>query len=124
MTSTHIATPRRGRRRGLAIGAGLVVSGLAAATALTGCGSSSDAATSGKTVHLVAYSTPQTAFKSIEAAFGKTDAGKGVGFKESYGPSGDQSRAVAGGQPADFVNFSLEGAVSRLVDEGLVADDW
>jgi sulfate transport system substrate-binding protein len=92
--------------------------------ALTACGSSSEAASSGKTLNLVAYSTPQTAFKSIEAAFRKTDAGKGVTFKESYGPSGDQSRAVAGGQPADVVNFSLEGDVSRLVDGGLVASDW
>jgi sulfate transport system substrate-binding protein len=120
MTSKHAVTPRRGRRRGLALAAGAA----AALMALTACGSSSDAATSGKTLDLVAYSTPQTAFKSIEAAFKKTDAGKGVSFKESYGPSGDQSRAVAGGQPADVVNFSLEGDVTRLVDEGLVASDW
>src|SRR5690349_8198429 len=95
----------------------------AAVMALTGCGSDSGSG-SGATIDLVAYSTPQVAFKSIEAAFQKTDEGKGVRFKESYGPSGDQSRAVAGGQPADFVNFSLEGDVTRLVDEGLVADDW
>jgi sulfate/thiosulfate transport system substrate-binding protein len=91
--------------------------------ALSACGSASGS-DSNKTIDLVAYSTPQTAYKSIEAAFKKTDAGKGVTFKESYGPSGDQSRAVAGGQSADFVNFSLESDVTRLVDEGLVADDW
>ena len=45
-------------------------------------------------------------------------------FKTSYGASGDQSRAVAGGQSADFVHFSLETDVTRLVDEGMVADDW
>lgn len=28
------------------------------------------------------------------------------------------------GQPADFVNFSLESDVTRLADAGLVADDW
>src|SRR5690348_13143088 len=93
------------------------------AVALTGCGSSSGGG-SGSTINLVAYSTPAAAFKTIEGAFQKTAAGKGVKFKESYGPSGDQSRAVAGGQPADFVNFSLEGDVSRLVDKGLVASDW
>jgi len=120
MTSKHAVTHGWGRRRGLALAAGVT----AAVVALTGCGASSDAASSGSTVNLVAYSTPQTAFKSIEAAFKKTDDGKGVSFKESYGPSGDQSRAVAGGQPADFVNFSLESDVTRLVDEGLVADDW
>jgi sulfate transport system substrate-binding protein len=96
----------------------------AAVVALTGCGASSEAGSGATTLDLVAYSTPQTAYKSIEAAFRKTADGKGVTFKESYGPSGDQSRAVAGGQPADFVNFSLEGDVTRLVDEGLVAADW
>ena len=119
MTSKHAVTRGWGRRRGLALAAGVTT----AVVALTGCGASSDAS-SGSTVNLVAYSTPQTAFKSIEAAFKKTDDGKGVSFKESYGPSGDQSRAVAGGQPADFVNFSLESDVTRLVEEGLVADDW
>jgi sulfate/thiosulfate-binding protein len=119
MTSKHAVTRGWGRRRGLALAAGAT----AAALALTGCGASSDAADT-TSLDLVAYSTPQTAFKSIEAAFKKSDDGKGVSFKESYGPSGDQSRAVAGGQPADFVNFSLESDVTRLVDEGLVAEDW
>jgi sulfate/thiosulfate-binding protein len=90
---------------------------------LTACGSDSGGGSAGS-ISLVAYSTPQSAFKSIEAAFNKTDDGKGVKFEESYGPSGDQSRAVAGGQKADFVNFSLEGDVTRLVDEGLVGSDW
>jgi sulfate transport system substrate-binding protein len=120
MTSKHAVTLGWGRRRGLALAAGVT----AAVVALTGCGASSDAGSAGTTLDLVAYSTPQTAYKSIEAAFKKTVDGKGVSFKESYGPSGDQSRAVAGGQPADVVNFSLEGDVTRLVDEDLVASDW
>ena len=77
-----------------------------------------------ETLDLVAYSTPQTAYKAIEAAFKGTDEGAGVTFKESYGPSGDQSRAVEGGQPADIVNFSLESDVTRLVDAKLVSPDW
>ncbi|HUP99161.1 MAG TPA: sulfate ABC transporter substrate-binding protein [Aeromicrobium sp.] len=76
------------------------------------------------TLDLVAYSTPQTAYQAIEKAFGKTDAGAGVTFKESYGPSGDQSRAVEGGQHADVVNFSLESDVTRLVDAKLVSPNW
>jgi len=121
MTSKRALSHLRSRRRGLALAAAVS----AAALALTACGASSDAdSTGGKTIDLVAYSTPQTAYKSIEAAFKKTEAGNGVSFKESYGGSGDQSRAVAGGQPADFVNFSLESDVTRLVDEDLVADDW
>src|SRR5437867_2353224 len=76
--------------------------------------SSGSTGTSAKptTLDLVAYSTPQTAYQAIEAAFKKTDAGAGVSFKESYGPSGDQSRAVEGGQHADVVNFSLESDVT------------
>lgn len=81
-------------------------------------------ATEPTTLNLVAYSTPQTAFQAIEAAFQQTDAGKGVTFKESYGPSGDQSRAVEGGLKADVVNFSLESDVTRLVDAKLVSPDW
>src|SRR5215204_3201484 len=45
-------------------------------------------------------------------------------FETSYGASGDQSRAVVAGADADVVHYSLEGDVTRLVDEGLVADDW
>jgi sulfate transport system substrate-binding protein len=83
-----------------------------------------DGAAKATTLDLVAYSTPQTAYKAIEAAFKKTDEGSGVTFKESYGPSGDQSRAVEGGQHADVVNFSLESDVTRLVDAKLVSPDW
>ncbi len=45
-------------------------------------------------------------------------------FQQSYGASGDQSRKVAAGAEADFVNFSVEPDVSRLVDAGLVDADW
>jgi len=78
----------------------------------------------GGTINLVAYSTPQAAYTQLEAAFQKTPAGQGVHFSQSYGASGDQSRAVAAGQPADFVNFSLEPDVTRLVKAGLVASSW
>ena len=57
---------------------------------------------------LVAYSTPQGAYESLIPAFQATTEGKGVTFSQSYGPSGDQSRAVANGLHADVVNFSLE----------------
>src|SRR4051794_22968080 len=73
---------------------------------------------------LVAYSTPQEAYEAIIKAFQKTPAGKNVTFTQSYGASGDQSRAVVAGLPADVVGFSLEPDMTRLVKEGLVADDW
>lgn len=97
--------------------------------ALTACGGGASAggaagAGEGASIDLVAYSTPESAYSEITEDFAATPEGKDVEFSSSYGPSGDQSRAVASGQPADFVNFSLESDVTRLVDEGLVAKDW
>ncbi len=54
----------------------------------------------------------------------KTDAGKGVAFDESYGSSGEQSRAVEQGLPADVVAFSLAPDVDRLVESGQIAETW
>jgi sulfate/thiosulfate-binding protein len=87
------------------------------------CGSSSSAS-SGKQVALVAYSTPQSAYESLIPAFQATSAGAGSSFTTSYGPSGEQSRAVANGLHADVVNFSLEPDVTKLVKAGLVASNW
>jgi sulfate/thiosulfate transport system substrate-binding protein len=78
----------------------------------------------GGSVNLVAYSTPQQAYAAIIKAFNGTDAGKGVKVSESYGASGDQSRAVDSGQPADYVGFSLEPDISRLTKSGLVGAEW
>ncbi|MCU1367599.1 MAG: subI, partial [Ilumatobacteraceae bacterium] len=75
-------------------------------------------------LNLVAFSTPKAADGAIEAAFAATAEGAGTTFTESFGASGDQSRAVVSGLSADVVHFSLEGDVTRLVKEGLVADDW
>jgi sulfate/thiosulfate transport system substrate-binding protein len=57
---------------------------------------------------LVAYSTPREAYEQIIAAFQKTPAGQNVAFDQSYGGSGEQSRAVAAGLPADIVALSVE----------------
>ena len=46
---------------------------------------------------LVAYSTPEEAYREIVPAFNKTPEGEGVGFDHSYAASGEQSRAVEGG---------------------------
>ena len=42
----------------------------------------------------------------------------------SFGPSGEQSRAVANGLKAEVVNFSLAPDVEKLVKAGLVAPNW
>jgi len=76
------------------------------------------------TINLYAYSVPKVAFDLLIPAFQKTSAGKGVQFQQSYGASGDQSRKVAAGAEADFVNFSVEPDITRLVDAGLVDPNW
>jgi sulfate transport system substrate-binding protein len=73
---------------------------------------------------LVAYSTPKEAYEKIIAAFQKTAAGENIAFTQSYGASGDQSRAVQSGLPADIVAFSLEPDMTRLISDGIVAEDW
>jgi sulfate transport system substrate-binding protein len=95
---------------------------LAAAVA-SGCGGSSSASGGGG-LSLVAYSTPKEAYAQIIPAFQKTPAGKDVKFSQSYGASGEQSRAVLGGLPADIVAFSLAPDVNKLVDKGIVAAGW
>jgi sulfate/thiosulfate-binding protein len=89
-----------------------------------GTGSAGASASGGAKLALVAYSTPQVVYDEVIPAFEKTTAGNGVGFSQSYGASGEQSRAVVAGLPADIVTFSLEPDVDRLVKAGLVAPDW
>jgi sulfate/thiosulfate transport system substrate-binding protein len=94
---------------------------LPAAGGLAACGSSGGG---GKHLTLVAYSTPQGVYEKLIPAFQATSEGKGVAFSQSYGPSGEQSRAVANGLHADVVNFSLDSDVERLVKAGLVSPTW
>ena len=101
---------------------------LAAATTLTltACSNIPQEASPGSavTLNIVGFAVPAEANKRIGEAWNTTPDGAGVGFQTSYGASGDQSRNVANGQPADYVHFSLEGDVTRLVDKLLVAADW
>jgi sulfate/thiosulfate-binding protein len=94
---------------------------LAAALGLTACGSSSGSSNS---LALVAYSTPQGAYEKLIPAFQATSEGKGAVFSQSFGPSGEQSRAVANGLHADVVNFSLAPDVEKLVKAGLISPSW
>jgi sulfate transport system substrate-binding protein len=101
----------------------LFLTGIAAALALgvAACGGSS----SGDGLSLVAYSTPEGAYTDhLIPAFQDTSEGSGASFSTSFGPSGDQSRAVEGGQPADVVHFSLQPDMQRLVDANLVDPNW
>ncbi len=103
------------------------VAALALTSVAAGCGSSSSATAGtggGGKINLVAYSTPQASYVKLIPAFQGTPAGKGVSFTQSYGASGDQSRAVAAGQPADVVHFALEPDIARLVDAKMVSPSW
>jgi sulfate/thiosulfate transport system substrate-binding protein len=97
---------------------------VAAALLAAGCGGGSGGSGGGDKLTLVAYSTPREAYEQLIPEFQKTDAGKGVSFSQSYGASGDQSRAVQNGLAADVVTLALEPDMTRLVDAGLVARDW
>lgn len=92
-----------------------------AAVAVAGCGGTGDPS---KKLALVAFSTPQEAYSKLIPAFQATTEGNGVNFSQSYGASGDQSRAVANGLPADVVEFSFEPDMERLVEAGDVAKNW
>jgi sulfate transport system substrate-binding protein len=102
----------------------LTVAALAVPAVLSGCAASNGATADKDQLSIVGFSVLKTANEPVISAFQKTSAGKGVTFTTSYGASGDQSRAVAGGLHADEVHLSLEPDVQSLVDAGLVAKSW
>lgn len=116
---------RRPRTRSLAA--------VLAATAVlaTACGGGStdepggiDISSGDHQLKLVAYAVPKVGFDEIIPAFRQTPAGAEIGFSQSFGASGDQSRKVARHVPADVVNFSVEPDITRLVKAGVVDEDW
>jgi sulfate/thiosulfate transport system substrate-binding protein len=133
---------RTTRRRGVTVALTAALT-LLVAVIVAGCGgggSSSSGSTSsggsteessggssgGAKLSVVGYSTPESVYaEALEPAFEKTPEGKGVSFSNSFGASGDQSRAVAAGQPASVVHFSVSSDMERLVEEGeLVSKSW
>jgi sulfate/thiosulfate transport system substrate-binding protein len=125
------ARPRGGRlpKGKLAVTAVLAL-GLAGGVAACGSDGSDDSATASSgggdgSIDLIAYSTPQTVYEdSLIPDFQATPDGEGIEFSNSFAASGDQSRAVEAGQPADVVHFSLEPDMQRVVDSGAVSADW
>src|SRR5579862_221279 len=81
-------------------------------------------AAAGTTLNLVAYSTPKPVMAKIISDFSATPQGQGVSFTQSYGPSGDQAKAVIAGQPADVVFLSAGDDMNQLVDAGMVSPTW
>ena len=131
---------RTTRRRGVTVGltaaltllVALIVTGCggggssSSAGSVTSGGESSGGSSGGAKLSVVGYSTPESVYtETLEPAFEKTPQGEGVSFSNSFGASGDQSRAVAAGQPASVVHFSTGSDMERLVEEGeIVSKDW
>jgi sulfate/thiosulfate transport system substrate-binding protein len=103
--------------------AALAASALTIPAVLSGCAASNGASPDKNSVSVVGFSVLKTANEPVIADFQKTSAGQGVSFTTSYGASGDQSRAVAGGLHADEVHLSLEPDVQALVPK-FVASNW
>ncbi|MDX6590189.1 MAG: sulfate/thiosulfate transport system substrate-binding protein [Solirubrobacterales bacterium] len=124
---------RYSRRRSVKVGLSAALLTLLVALVAAGCGGSSNSTSSsgssssgGAKLDVVGYSTPESVYaETLEPAFEKTPQGKGDSFSNSFGASGDQSRAVVAGQPASIVHFSQAGDMERLVEEGeIVAKNW
>jgi sulfate/thiosulfate-binding protein len=96
---------------------------ITAAAAVTALGLSACSSSSSTNIRLVAYSVPQPAYVALGSAFADTDAGKDVKVRGSYGPSGSQSKAVLAGQKADYVAFSVEPDLTKLVPK-FVDANW
>lgn len=109
--------------RGAALGlAAILIAGCGGGPSdVVGGGERSDAHT---TLTLVAYAVPEPGWSKVIPAFYDTEAGADVQVVTSYGASGDQSRGVANGKPADIVNFSVEPDITRLVNAGKIGEDW
>jgi sulfate transport system substrate-binding protein len=105
----------------LAVTVGVVAACQGGASDVVGGGGPANAHTS---ITLVAYSVPEPGWSKVIPAFNASDVGKGVQVITSYGASGDQSRGVVDGKPADVVNFSVEPDIARLVKAGKVSKDW
>ena len=73
---------------------------------------------------LVAYSTPREAYGALIPLFQKTPDGDGVSFTQSFGASGDQTRAIKAGLKADIAALSLAPDIDELVKAGLVDAKW
>ena len=76
---------------------------------------------------LVGYAVPKAAHDAIIPKFQekwKAEKGQTVTFKQSYGGSGSQTRAILDGLEADVVHLAIGADVNKLVKAGFVSEDW
>lgn len=96
----------------------------------TGAGSTEGTASGGQDIELtlVSYAVPKAAHDAIIPLFQEKwkqeHNGQNVTFQQSYGGSGTQTRAIIDGLEADVVHLAIGADVLKLVDAGLVKDDW
>ena len=117
----HSIIKKRSRGRiaaAIAASAGLAL-GVAACGDDESTASDSGGDVSGE-VSVVAYSTPQEVYEESLGPDFQSGDGAEVDLTYSFGSSGDQSRAVEAGAPADLVHLPIEPDMTRLVDAGLV----
>jgi sulfate/thiosulfate transport system substrate-binding protein len=112
--------------------AGLFI-GTSLSLSLGACGNQSTTNTSGAgekkdvEITLVGYAVPKAAHDRIIKKFvnkWRQEHNQKVTFKQTYGGSGSQTRAVIDGLPADVVHLALGGDVNKLAQASLVAKDW
>jgi sulfate transport system substrate-binding protein len=90
---------------------------------------SQSGAQTSKTVELtlVGYGVAKPLYSKIIPEFQKewkAKTGQEVKFKESYGPSGAQSRAILGGLEADVLAQNLQSNIDSLVAKNFVDKTW
>jgi sulfate transport system substrate-binding protein len=100
-----------------------------ASTSTSSTGGASPVADQKKDIELtlVGYAVPKAAHDAIIPKFveqWKKDHGQNVTFKQSYGGSGSQTRAVIDGLEADVVHLALGADVLKLVKAGFINADW
>jgi sulfate transport system substrate-binding protein len=115
----------------------LVLVGAALSGVVAACSSGSDTtststsptASKGGNIELtlVGYAVPKAAHDAIIPKFQEKwqkEHNQTVTFKQSYGGSGSQTRAVIDGLEADVVHLAVGSDVIKLVDKGFVNPDW
>ena len=76
---------------------------------------------------LVSYAVTKQAYEKIIPKFiakWKKETGQEVRFRQSYGGSGSQTRAVIDGLEADITNLSLASDTKRIEQAGLIQPGW
>ncbi|MBW4581346.1 MAG: sulfate ABC transporter substrate-binding protein [Tildeniella nuda ZEHNDER 1965/U140] len=120
----------------------LMVVGVVLSVAIAACSSGNNASAPGTSgsaspvadqkkdveLTLVAYAIPKAAHDAIIPKFVEKwkaeHGGQTVTFKQSYGGSGTQTRAIIDGLEADIAHLAIGADTEKLVKAGFVSPDW